>query len=588
MPQFRCVLAAELNAELRSVYVENFPEIAEAYLEHFPPERTAVTPGLEDLYDAGNLRRIHGDIAALVDLETSSLRQWPGGANGVPDYIVPEHDLLCAGFPCQPFSKSGAQRGFDDLNGTVFHMIAVILKYRRPRYVLFENVGNFEKHDNGNTWKRVRAILEDLGYLVKFRSHVGNTDGLGLLSPHHLGFPHHRERFFIVAEHADVATASDPFPVSHRATPAPQRELARREAIAEGSLRAIISQGHKYSSAQELAEAQVTPDRVACINHWGELLDKIVEVDPTGCIFQPLPSFPIWGYELDPWQWYPAESNPIEFIKHGEWLARSREHLLNRFCSAFPSAAGHGPAGTRTYLREPRLDDFGLASWVDTWPGYAGKREHWPRWKSRFIEQNREWAEKLWGHLDPAWLRQWMDKLNEMPPSLQKLEWNCKGEDLNIWQHILQFRPSGLRVKRLRHVPALVAMTTTQVPIVPRLNPAEPLAGGSVLSRGRHLLPAESLQLQGFPPDWRVPRIRDHAHQAFGNAVHALVVQAIITKWLVGPWAQEVNASVAAGCQQPGQVVLSEHVRQGELFDLRPRPESGRSETALVSESVLR
>jgi DNA (cytosine-5)-methyltransferase 1 len=117
-------------------------------------------------------------------------------------------------------------------------------------------------------------------------------------------------------------------------------------------------------------------------------------------------------------------------------------------------------------------------------------------------------------------------------PSLQKLEWNCKGEELNIWNHILQFRPSGLRVKRLAHVPALVAMTTTQIPIVPRLNTEESLTGAAVGTKGRHLLPSEALQLQGFPPHWRLPKSRERAFTCFGNAVHAGLVKDVFLDWL--------------------------------------------------------
>ena len=112
---------------------------------------------------------------------------------------VPPHDVLCAGFPCQPFSKSGAQAGLsDETSGTLFHEILDILKQHRPSYVILENVGNFERHDEGRTWRIVRSSLRRLGYEVRATGHMA-SGGEGLLSPHHLGFPHHRERFFAVA-----------------------------------------------------------------------------------------------------------------------------------------------------------------------------------------------------------------------------------------------------------------------------------------------------------------------------------------------------------------------------------------------------
>lgn len=162
--KFKCVMAADIEERLREVYPRNFPEIAEIYVQHYPPEHCSITPGLSDLYDTdGVLARVHGDLAHLVDVERDTLKCWPG----TDKPIIPAHDLLCAGFPCQPFSKSGAQLGFRDLNGTVFRMLAVIISRRRPRFVFLENVGNFERHDGGNTWKTVRKTLEDMGYSVR-------------------------------------------------------------------------------------------------------------------------------------------------------------------------------------------------------------------------------------------------------------------------------------------------------------------------------------------------------------------------------------------------------------------------------------
>jgi DNA (cytosine-5)-methyltransferase 1 len=200
----------------------------------------------------------------------------------------------------------------------------------------------------------------------------------------------------------------------------------------------------------------------------------------------------------------------------------------------------YAPAGERASLLKP-LNKLRTAEWIATWPAYAGKRDVWPLWKQRFIEQNRKWAIRLWSSVDPIWLREWLDTLYQVirVPSYQKLEWNCKGECLDIWKHILQFRPSGLRVKRLAHVPALVAMTTTQIPIVPRLNPNESLAGSTPGALGRHLIPSEALQLQGFPPHWVPPPNRERAFACFGNAVHVGVVTEVTGNWILGNCCQK-------------------------------------------------
>jgi site-specific DNA-cytosine methylase len=86
----------------------------------------------------------------------------------------------------------------------------------------------------------------------------------------------------------------------------------------------------------------------------------------------------------------------------------------------------------------------------------------------------------------------------------------------------------------LVYVPAFVAMTSTQVPVVPRLNPKEPKGGALPGSRGRHLLVREALQLQGFPSTWNVPCSREYAYKAIGNAVHVDLVAEVMRVWLLG------------------------------------------------------
>lgn len=554
--KFRCVMAADIEERLREVYPRNFPEIEEVYAEHYPPERCSETPGLSDLYDAdGALARVHGDLAHLVDVERDTLKCWPG----TDEPIVPAHDLLCAGFPCQPFSKSGAQLGFKDLNGTVFRMLAVIISRRRPRFVFLENVGNFERHDGGNTWKIVRKTLENMGYSVRATTTVGGADsGLGLLSPHHIGLPQHRERFFIVAQREDEVGAFHeeryPFPLSFRSHVSPDARLAELDDQSERALKAVIARTQAEASPQELAAARLSDDRKRCVNHWRKLLLKIEAHDAKSpaASFRPLPSFPIWGYELDPWHHYPAEENPRPLAERPSALAQHRRDLIAKLVA---DLGDYAPRGDRSFLasRDPSEDD--VARWVASWPQYARSRDSWPRWKRRFIEQNREWAVLLWDRLDRDWLRSWLDELFALPASHQKLEWNCKGEDLDLWNHILQFRPSGLRVKRFRHIPALVAMTMTQIPVVP-----VPGAKGSA----RHLLASEALELQGFPRTWQVPTSKGATFTALGNAVHVDLVAAIARSWLFeehgphdakGELLEDVAVGAAGDVPSDGRVV---------------------------------
>ncbi len=92
-----------------------------------------------------------------------------GDITGIDEKDIPEHDLLCGRFPCQAFSISGKQQGFDDVRGTLFFDIVRIVKYHKPKLLLLENVSNFERHDSGNTLRVVLHNLNKLGYNVNYK-----------------------------------------------------------------------------------------------------------------------------------------------------------------------------------------------------------------------------------------------------------------------------------------------------------------------------------------------------------------------------------------------------------------------------------
>lgn len=106
---------------------------------------------------------------------------------------IPEHDVLCAGFPCQPFSNAGHKLGFTDTRGTLFFEIERILKRHETKFIILENVKHLVKHDNGNTYKTIVNHLKELGYIL--------TKEPVILSPHHFGIPQNRERIFIIGIH---------------------------------------------------------------------------------------------------------------------------------------------------------------------------------------------------------------------------------------------------------------------------------------------------------------------------------------------------------------------------------------------------
>lgn len=117
-----------------------------------------------------------------------------GDINDIDPADIPDHDILLAGFPCQPFSIAGKGLGFEDTRGTLFFNIAEILKVKRPRAFLLENVKRLTSHDSGRTFQVILTTLEQLGYNVYYR--VLNTLDYGL--------PQKRERIYIVGFAEDV------------------------------------------------------------------------------------------------------------------------------------------------------------------------------------------------------------------------------------------------------------------------------------------------------------------------------------------------------------------------------------------------
>lgn len=145
-----CVFASEWDESARKTYETNFQ---------------AISP---KLFKSGNF------VGDITTIEKSA---------------IPDFDILCAGFPCQPFSQAGHRRGFDDIRGTLFFDIAEIIRIKQPKAFFLENVRGLYNHDNGRTFETIkRTLTDELGYsfhhaIVKASDH---------------GLPQHRPRLFMV------------------------------------------------------------------------------------------------------------------------------------------------------------------------------------------------------------------------------------------------------------------------------------------------------------------------------------------------------------------------------------------------------
>ncbi|MBA7548762.1 hypothetical protein ES705_41229 [subsurface metagenome] len=310
---------------------------------------------------------------------------------------IPKHDLLCAGFPCQPFSKAGDQKGWkDSIRGTVFDNIVEILSSCKPKYIILENVAHFVKHDEGNTYSKVKMTLEDLGYGIKHAQ----------LSPHKFDVPQIRERMYMIGQLGGLNGFEWPKPQTNGS---------------ELSIKDVLDSKTKESTG-------LSKQVIDCLKVWQEFIKQYPKDEQ-------LPSFPIWSMEFK--ATYPYEIDSIYDVE--------MRHLRNK----------RGIFGKK-------LDFWLRKDLMERLPSYARyKEDSFPKWKQIFIKQNRNLYKK-----NKKWIDSWLPMIKKFPPSLQKFEWNCKGEKRNIWDYVIQFRASGVRVKRPTTAPSLVAMTTTQIPII--------------------------------------------------------------------------------------------------------------------------
>lgn len=125
-----------------------------------------------------------------------------GDLTKIDEKNIPDHDILFAGFPCQPFSIIGQMQGFEDTRGTLFFDIARILKHKQPRSFILENVKQLLGHDKGKTLKVILKTLNELGYYVHY----------AVLNALDYGLPQKRERIIIVG-HKQPIIFSFPQPI---------------------------------------------------------------------------------------------------------------------------------------------------------------------------------------------------------------------------------------------------------------------------------------------------------------------------------------------------------------------------------------
>jgi DNA (cytosine-5)-methyltransferase 1 len=204
---------------------------------------------------------------------------------------IPSFDVLCAGFPCQPFSKAGFQLGFDDDRGNLFFAICAIVKHHKPKYLLLENVRNLSTHDNGKTWTTLYESIDALGYHTY-------KDPL-ILNTLHFDVPQNRERMMILCVRKDFEVLP-PLPII------PKNPKAR--------LRKSVKDIMKVSEEEENKQYRIDGKLKAVEYIWDNFL-KILGHSKIS-----IPHFPIW---TDCWDTEFSKKDPF-YVKYTNWIDKNR------------------------------------------------------------------------------------------------------------------------------------------------------------------------------------------------------------------------------------------------------------------------
>lgn len=413
-----CVFASELKEDLQALYKQNFPN----------------TP-------------IFGDITKIEPKD------------------IPSHDVICAGFPCQPFSQAGKREGFNDSKqrGNLFDYICAIVAEHRPKYLLLENVQNLKNHDNGNTWKVIQERLAALNYDVKAE----------ILSPHQFGLPQHRKRIFIVAVNNEIGT------LQHFHFPVPQKGAMRFCDI------------NKVIDAADTDIIKLKPETRHQLDVWQNFIDLVIEHGET------IPSFPIWAMEF------------------------GASYDYKKVAPAFQRVEDlYGKLGK---LGLPIIGNT-LSDCLAQLPNYAQTNSSpvFPNWKIRYIEQNRDFYAK-----NKTWLDPWIENIRNFENSHLKMEWNCGvSATATLFDKIIQFRASGIRVKLPNFAPAL-NLVGTQIPIFPWVKlPSEILTDGEPAT-GRYMTIREAAAIQGMQKLNFGELSTTRTLEALGNAINVTLVRRI-------------------------------------------------------------
>lgn len=322
---------------------------------------------------------------------------------------INDFDIICGGFPCQPFSNSGKKKSFEDERGLLFDEIIRIAKHKKPKFLFLENVKHILKVSEGKVIEYIKKKIDETGYKLQ----------LFKMSPHDYGIPQQRERIFFVCVRKDIYNNKDIELLDMK------KNLTFKDILEENV-------DPKY---------KVKPDVENVLNAWEELISQF-EV----------------GEKLSP------------------------TILIN---DAY-----------RTYSDE--------------------EYDNLAKWRKDYMTKNKRLLTKYKSIIDP-----WYEKHKELLLKREiygKLEWQAGllKENDSIFNYFITLRQSGIRVKRAKYFPTLVAIS--QIPIYAK--------------EKRYLTPRECARLQSYPDNLKLHETDRVSYKQMGNSVNVFNTLTIIKSTL--------------------------------------------------------
>ena len=322
---------------------------------------------------------------------------------------LPDTDILCGGFPCQPFSKAGHMKMMSDDRGLLFDEIIRIAIIKQPKFIFLENVKHIKKVGDGEVFQYILNTLDKNNYIVQTFN----------ISPHHYGIPQQRERVYFVCVRKDI-----------------------------------------YNNKEIILPEKTDIDSI----HFEQFLQKPEEIDDKYFIQGDiLKSLQAWD----------------EMIQHFEVDEKITPTIM-----------------INEAYNNHTTQDF----------------EDYAEWRKEYITKNKPLIEKYQIQFD-NWYQKHEDILKRRE-IYGKLEWQVgpiKPKD-SIFNYFIQYRPSGIRVRKPNYFPTLVAIKQT------------PIYG----KQKRYITPRECARLQSFPDSFILHKDDDKSYKQFGNSVNVDNVYMVI------------------------------------------------------------